>query len=678
MMPRWFWNISNPASSIKFGALAIFLMASIFACVPACAARGGSAPDWMRAAAQQKLPDYPKDTKAVILLDDTTITVQSNGDIFTRHREAIRLLRPEARDDFGGIAVDFDKDEKVVSLNAWTIEPDGREIAVGEKDAVEGGYLSDSVYDDVKVKALQFPDAYPGRVVGFEFVERDRPYVFENDWEFQDQVPTRKARLTLEIPSGWEFTTNWFNHAEVKPETPASNQYIWEVDDLPGVEIEPQMPPWKTVSGWMGLKFFPKDPSLRAKATGTWGEVGMWYYDLDQSQRQPTPAIQAEVAKLTAGMTDPVQKMRALTQYVQQNIHYFAVEIGIGGWQPHTAGDVFAKGFGDCKDKTNLLVTMLNAAGITAYDVSIDDRRGFVREGFPSISMDHSILAIKLPDSVNDSSLYSVVDDPKLGRLLFFDPTNEYVPLGYIPSYLQDSYALVVAPDGGHLIKLPLLAPSTNRLLRIAKLTLAPNGNLSGDVQELRWGGPAADDRQAFLDVQPSQREKIFDDFLGQFLNSFQLTSASLGNLNQYDQTLTLDYKFIAPDYAKSAGDLLIMSPRVIGDKYTNALDLFTINGKPRQYPINFEEATLQTDQFDITLPTGYVPDGLPQPVQASCDYATYRSNTSVANGVLRYQRTLEIKDVIVPKEKLPEIREFLQQIAADQSSAAVLKKVSP
>jgi hypothetical protein len=77
-------------------------------------------------------------------------------------------------------------------------------------------------------------------------------------------------------------------------------------------------------------------------------------------------------------------------------------------------------------------------------------------------------------------------------------------------------------------------------------------------------------------------------------------------------------------------------------------------------------------------LPAGYVPDGLPRPVTASCDYALYRSNTTVANGVLHYQRTLEIKDVTVPKDKLPELRSFLQQIAADQTSAAVLKKVSP
>ncbi|MDE3109509.1 MAG: DUF3857 domain-containing protein, partial [Acidobacteriota bacterium] len=557
-------------------------------------------------------------------------------------------------------------------------EPDGRVIAASEKEVLETGYLSEEGYDDVKVKTLPIADANPGRVVGYEYVKRDRPYVFEDDWWFQDPSPVRIARLTLEIPSSWEFTTRWFNHAEIKPQTPAPNEYVWEVNDLPGVEIEPRMPPWKTLAGWMGLKYFPGDPALRAKSTGSWEEIGLWYDNLTKSRRDPTAEIQKKVAELTAGASGSLGKIRLLTEYMQRNIRYFAVEIGIGGYQPHTAAEVFAHQFGDCKDKATLLSAMLRAIGIESYYAIVDTDRGVVNSDYPSIDFNHVVLAIRLPDDVNDAGLYSVIDDPKLGRMLIFDPTNEYVPLGYIPSYLQDSYALVVAPDGGHIEKIPLLAPSTNRLLRIAKLTLTPTGNLSGEVQELRWGGPAAEDRQQFLEAQPSQRERIFDDFLGEFLNSFQLTGASIGNLNNYDQTLTVDYKFFAPDYAKSAGSLLIVPPRVVGDKYTADLNLFTVNGKPRQYAIEFDETSLQTDQFDIALPAGYVPDGLPQPVQASCDYATYRSNTTVASGVLHYQRSLEIKDVIVPKDKLPVIRAFLQQIAADQTAAAVLKKVSP
>lgn len=643
---------------------------------PRALAAGEGAPDWLRAAAQEKLPEYDKDTKAVVLLDETQTTVHDNGDIETLHRGAIRLLLPQARQDYGGMVIDFDKETKIESLKAWTIESNGHEVAVGEKDAVEHGLFNDIEYTDVRVKALQFPEANPGNVVGYEYVQRVRPYVFEDDWEFQDEVPVRKARFVLQLPPGWEFTTNWFNYPEQKPVATGSNSYSWEVDDLPAVEIEPEMPAWRSLAGWAGLKYFPQDPAMRAKSSGSWKDVGLWYDGLTQSSRIASPEIKQKVTDLTSGFSDQLAKMRAITEYMQRNIRYYAVEVGIGGYQPHPASEVFAHQFGDCKDKATLLSSMLREIGIDSYYVLIHTERGFVHAAYPSIHLNHMILAIRLPDSMSDASLYSVVNDSKLGRLLIFDPTNEHVPLGYLPYYLQDSYGLLIAPDGGELVHMPLLPPASNRLLRSAKFSLSPAGDLSGEVQELEWGGPAAEQREKFLETQPAKRAEIFEHFLGNFLNNFALTGASLGNLEKDDESLIVEYKFSSQAYANAAGDLLFVRPRVLGDKSTGYLRLFT-QQKPRKYPIEFEEATLQSDIFDIAVPPGYSVDGLPKPVQADCPYASYKSETTFADGALHYKRTFEVKDVLVPVDKLPEIRDFLQQVAADQESAAVLKKTA-
>jgi len=108
-----------------------------------------------------------------------------------------------------------------------------------------------------------------------------------------------------------------------------------------------------------------------------------------------------------------------------------------------------------------------------------------------------------------------MVKHPTLERLLFFDPTNEYVPLGYLPSYLQDNYGLVVTSEGGELLSLPLLPPSTNRLIRTAKFSLDATGNLSGEVREMRWGGPAADDREEFQEAPPAKRAEFLRIFSG-------------------------------------------------------------------------------------------------------------------------------------------------------------------
>ena len=100
--------------------------------------------------------------------------------------------------------------------------------------------------------------------------------------------------------------------------------------------------------------------------------------------------------------------------------------------------------------------------------------------------------------------------------------------------------------------------------------------------------------------------------------------------------------------------------------------------GKPRKYPVEFHETTRQDDIFDITLPPGYVADELPKPVHAQCAYATYKSEVQVADNVLHYKRSYEITDLVVPADKLSELRDFFHQITADEKSSAVLHRANP
>jgi transglutaminase-like putative cysteine protease len=632
-----------------------------------------NAPDWLRATAQEKLPEYPKDTVAVELLDEQQTVVNASGQTEVHIRRAYKILRPEAIRHYGYAGVRFDNETKISFFKAWTITPDGHELEVKEKDAVEESLTSFELFSDVRVKYLKFPEANPGSVVGYEVIQKQRPEVFGDLWMFQDIIPVHRSRYTLQLPPGWEFTTLWANHPEQPPQSAGPNRYVWEVTDSSAIEIEPDMPPRTSLVSHLILKFFPSDPALRAKTVGSWNDIGLWYYGLIAPRRVATPEIKQKVAELTTGITDPLEKIRALAAFSQRQIRYAAIEIGIGGHQPHAAADVLAHRYGDCKDKATLLNTMLQEVGIESYNVMISPERGLIRPGFPFLLFGHSIVAIHLPDSVPTTNLYAVVNDPKLGRLLFFDPTDEYTPLGYLPAVEQTNYALVVTPQGGQLILVPLLPPSTNRLLRTAKLSLSPSGNLQGAVQEVRWGGPAVQSRAQFLTAAPADRQKILEKFLGNTLTNFSLTGASLGNLEQYDQSLTVNYKFAVDGYAKTAGNLLILRPGVVGTKGSNLL-----SGKPRKYPIEFLEATRQDDVFDIDLPAGYVVDELPKPVLAECAYGTYKSEVLVADNVLHYKRTYEIRDVTVPTQKLDEVRDFFHQIAADEKSSAVLRRATP
>ncbi len=649
-----------------------FLTAILISLVsPAWAA--DKAPDWMREAARQTLPTYPPETVAVVLLDECITTVKDKGEIETLYRRAYKILRPEAREEYGMVIVPFDTETKLSYLKAWAIPPNGPEYQVTEKDAIETGW-SEELYSDDRRKELRLPAVVPGSIVGVEFVQKKRPYMYEDEWLIQDRIPVRRSRVTLNLPSGWEMATYWANYAEVKPQPNGPNQFLWEMENVPAVEHEEDMPSLRAIAGRMTLKYFPQDAALRAKSSGSWRDIGLWYAQLTADRRQATPGIQKKVAELTTGAKTMLEKMQALTSFLQHDIRYVAIEIGIGGLQPHPAEAVFRNRYGDCKDKVTLLSTMLYEIGVESYYVFVDTRRGIITPEVPSIAGNHAILAIKLPESVPNTNLYAIIEHPKLGRILFFDPTNPYVPLGYLPHYLQDGYGLVMAPDGGELFHLPLMAPSANLLSRSAKFSLSPTGVISGDVEEVRWGEEAASRRKELLAVQPSDRAKVVEGFLSNSVGNFALKTAMVGNLDQYNLALTLKYSFAAENYARSAGNLLIVRPRVLGQK---GFMLPIEKDKKRVYPVVLSEPSLQSDDFEITLPPGYVVDELPQPTEAKCEYGSYHSQVEVNGNTLHYKRTYEIKNVTVPPQKLEAFRDFLRQINSDERQSAVLRKAN-
>lgn len=635
-------------------------------------ARAG-VPDWLREAARAPLPKYPDDLDAVLLLDEQVTTINQNGEIKTRYRVGYKILRPEGRER-GTVVVYFDNETRLTYLKAWTIPSGGHEYEVKEKEAVEASFPGGGIlYQDTHFKILTIPAAEPGNVIGYEYEQKRRPYVLQDIWRFQDDIPVRRARFELNLPEGWEFDSFWLNHPVEKPRSMGGNQWVWELSDLPAVESQPAMPAWRAVAGRMAVTYFSRRGDAKGSRQASWAEIGRWYNQLADGRRQMTPEIEQKVKEVTATAQTPLEKIAALGAFAQRDIRYVAIEIGIGGFQPHAAQDIFANRYGDCKDKATLLSAMLHASGIESYYVLVNTSRGVVERDFPTaLTFNHAILAIRLPEDVPTTTLYAVSEDSKLGRLLFFDPTDPLTKLGYLPATEQKNYGLVVTEGGGELVEMPLLPPTLNRLIRSAKLQLSPTGDLSGDVEEIRWGVPDVARRAQLLAAPETEQQKTLENFLGNFLGSLVLQGSRVGNLENYSQNLILDYRFLAKDYAKRAGNLLLIRPRVLGEK---ALDLNDSKEKERKYPVEFYSTSLDTDMFDIVLPPGYEVEELPPPVEIKSPFGEYRSKVDVAGNVLHYRRNFEIRSVLVPTSRVDELKAFFRQIDADERASAVLKQ---
>src|SRR5215472_8016857 len=496
------------------------------------------APEWLKQVAQAPLPTFPQDTNAVVLLDERFTAVSPAGEVRTTYRKAFKILRPEGHSR-GIVYVYFDSDTRLTSLKAWSINSRNEEYEVNERDAVETAAYSEGLYADTRYKVLQIPASQPGNVIGYEYEQRQRPSVLQAVWSFQDEIPVQHARFTLELPLTWSYTAYWRNHAPVGPQQTSGNRWTWELANIEPIEPEPQMPAWRSVAGQFGLSFAPKASTSPDINNSTWAQIGRWYSELTSGRREITPSIRDKAEGIAGGVTDPLMKVRRLAHYVQHGIRYVAIEIGIGGYQPHAAQDVLASGYGDCKDKATLLNAMLHEAGIDSYFVLINSDRDYLSRDFPSLlSFNHVILAIRLPRQAdnqgNSQRLLATLSEAKPGPLLIFDPTDRSTSLGYLPPILQSNDGLLVTDEGGEMVKLPLLPPITNRLLRQATLTLDKSGNLQGTVSEMRSGFPAARLRERLLNLPKAQRQKVFQNLLTDLLDGAVLTRASLSGLEDF------------------------------------------------------------------------------------------------------------------------------------------------
>lgn len=646
-----------------------FLVSVFLLSASLCCAAKDSVPDWVRTAAAQKLPAYPANTNAVVLLDNTTYTVASDGTAVEHVRRVIKILRPQGRDE-GLVFVSFDNDRKILSLHVWSISPDGHEFSVNDKEIVELGYPGQgNLYDDERVKAARPPGRDPGGVIAYEYEQRVRPYVAETTWFFQSNTPRLNQNFTLELPAGFTYSTVWAHHVSVKEADLENRRWRWEMNETPAIDLEHVLhrPSELSLAGRMTIHYSPA--SISANVKDSWQSIGEWYDGLSHPRLASTPEISAKAIELVAGKSDFYDKTEAIAEFVQKQVRYFAIEMGIGGYQPHFASDIYRNRYGDCKDKATLLSSMLSTVGVHAALLMVDTRRGVIDPDAPSIVGNHMIAAIEIPKGYDSSKLRSVVTAKTGRRYLIFDPTWEKTPFGQLEHNLQGSYGVLMEGVDSQVIALPLLAPELNIVRRTATMQLDADGTLKGTVVEKRFGDVSVRRRALYTNGDAKEQSEFIDHALEQDFPTFKVADMKVENAESLNKDLTNSYTLDVERYARSMGQLLMVRPRILGSEAPS------VDHERRTVPIDLSQTMQAIDDYTIELPSGYVVDELPPAVKLDLGFASYQSSSEVKGSTLHYARTYTVRQVTLSPEKYADLQKLSSTIATDEQSRAVLKK---
>lgn len=658
---------------IRFFSAQFFLILVFFIFETAGVRADDGPPPWLQEAAKATVPVYDvKDVPAVVLRNEEVVTVSPDGTVLRTTRYAVRILVREGREEAVARVIYQTDSEKVRDINAWLIRRSGPLKSYGKKEILDIALVENDLYNEARVRLIDASeDSNEGDVFGYETVTEERTVFSQFQFRFQTDLPVLWSGFNLNLPNGWRAESVTFNTAKVEPSVSGSS-YIWEMRDLLPIIHEAGSPGRSSLSPRLAVSFYPAQATVtQIRTFANWTDVASWMSEIEDPQMTVDDALAAKTHEITANAKTEFERIQAISRYVQQ-LQYISIQVGVGkggGYRPRSATEVFAKSYGDCKDKANLMRAMLSVLKIPAYMVSITaDDPSYVRAEWASPhQFNHCIIAIKISE---DTKAHSVVTHPKLGRLLIFDPTDPYTPIGDLPEEEQGSLALIDHKSSDSLLQMPVMPAEMNRLERGIEITLGPDGAISGKVTEKTTGQAAVAERARMRRLSAADYNRMIESWISRGATGAKTSKISHKD-NHQDGNFNLDVEFAASSYAQLMQDrLMVFKPAVIG-----RLERLSFTEGKRAHPFMID-ATTYSENVKIKLPTGFVVDEIPEATRIDAAFGKYDASYEVSGEYLIFTRSLKLNRSTIPADKYDTVRAFFGRVhSAEQSPVVLLRK---
>jgi len=362
------------------------------------------------------------------------------------YRIARRVLSPSGVQNASELELDFDPSfERLVihhvdvvrgNLRIDSLEPDAIRVIEKEDDS------DNRIYDGERTALLFVKDVRPGDVIDYAWsVEGDNPLLggrYTDEYDLSSGVPARRIRHRLLWPAGrplqWRGGDPKVASDPVIATNGATQVLVWERLDVPALDVDDEIPSW--YEPW---------ETIQVSEFASWKEVATWANEMFVLDERSSNEVEQLAAQIASQHATRDARITAAIRFVQDEIRYLGIEMGRNSHEPHQPWETLESRWGDCKDKTLLLVALLRELGLEAYPALVNTR------------LEHAI-AEKLPSPfLFDHVIAHVIDR---GKAYWVDGTisDQGGTLATIETP-SDGMALVVA---AHTTALTKIVTNTN------------------------------------------------------------------------------------------------------------------------------------------------------------------------------------------------------------------------
>lgn len=586
-------------------------------------------------------PRHPKRT----LRNLTVSTVYENG-LAARFRQVVfQPLTDEAAAKAREYAFDFQGDRQVVTLRAARVyRHDGRVDEAIESGEAAAHDPSIAMYTSQRVFYVHFPRLEKGDVVELRYrVEDVSPrneiadYFGEIEY-LQSDEPIGSSEYVLIAPRSRKLHTYASPIPGLVRETKEEGDrriLRFAATDVPPLVPEPAMPPWGEVLGHVHVSTF-----------ATWDEVGAWYWGLVREQFDVDDEVRKVTREITKGLKDDASKVKAVYAYATRT-RYVALEFGIEGIRPRRSAQTLARGWGDCKDKATLIVTMLRELGIPSTIVLVRTRqRGDIESSPASLApFDHAIAYVPSLD-------------------LYLDGTAEHSGSGELPPMDQGAIALQINEGKAKLVRLPQHPPERSVLKRRVEAAVAADGTAQVAIEAQASGAFAPKWRMRYL-AESTRSIRAASD-LGGDMGAIELGGGKVevNDLDDVEQPVKLRARGKAATFGRREADGLSVPA---GPRQRLASEFASLS--KRSLDVVLPALTSTEDEWTIRLPPGTKVLSAPAPVKLETPYGRFVLEVEQAKGLVVVHASLALTKARIPAAEYDAWRAFCEAVdrAANQ-----------
>jgi cellulose synthase operon protein C len=520
---------------------------------------------------------------------------------------------------------------RVIHARAW--KPNGSVLEAQELGDREYADSLVSMYYDMRLHQLRFAGLEKGDVVELEYSltprRRSAPYngYFGELVLFEGRNTALLKRYVLMAPAAQKV----FVHAEkIAPATVTSKDgsqvFVWEARSVPALPREPRSPGVTEIS-----------PYVHVSTLGDWKQLGAWYADLVRPQFALDQSLENELARIVAGFHSDKEKIAAIQEFVLRSTHYVALEFGVYSYKPYPVTQIYARRFGDCKDKASLMIALLRAAGIEAEIALVRTRSlGDVVTEPASIALfNHAIVYVPKYD-------------------LWLDGTAEYAGRE-LPLEDQGALSLTVSLSGASQIRhIPMTGAADNYTRHVIRGELSAHGVIQFSGSTTTRGEDAPGLRHD-LAVREQQLD-MFRRELAEVFPSVQVDSVAVHGAEVLSSGVSVDFQgaLNSMQYKRMVSLNSSWMPR----SYVSALAA----ASTRTQDLVLPSPWTTEEEIHIALPEGAEVTSLPRDQNISSSFGSLRLRYRKSAGEIVVQSHIQFEKARVSAQDYPAFRQFCAQ----------------